>query len=85
MAREHLRERIYWSTAEAAAYIGFSEDTVWRWAKNATSARPKNKFGRYDIPKPPVIRFGKYFRFPIEEFKVWAKTPNNAPQQKARL
>jgi len=77
MAQTDLRERIYWSTAEAAAYIGFSADALERWARNATSPKPKKKAGKYPIPNPPCIRFGRWFRFPIEEFKTWARTPAN--------
>ena len=76
------RERIFWSCAEAAAYIGFSHDALYRWARNATKPKRKKR-GAYDVPTPPFVRFGKHFRFPVEEFKAWAKTPTNYQQQKA--
>lgn len=82
MAADTAKDRLYWSTAQAAHYIGFSEETLWRWAKNATSAKPKKKLRKYPVPTPPCIRFGKFFRFPIDEFKAWAKNPDLTPAQK---
>lgn len=75
MSETASKDRLYWSTAEAAHHIGFSEQTLWEWAKNATSPKPKKKARKYPIPSPPCIRFGKFFRFPIAEFKAWAQNP----------
>jgi hypothetical protein len=68
-------ERIFWCTAEAAAYIGVSEDTLWTWASPRGKRNRRSK--KFKPPKPPVVRFGKLLRFPIEEFKTWAKNPES--------
>jgi len=74
-----VKERLHWNAAEAAHYVGFSEDTLLRWVRNAGKKRRSKK--TFETPTPPFIRFGKYIRFPITEFKAWARTPTNDSQK----
>ena len=70
--------RDFWTIDEAAAYIRVSPFTLARWVRNK---KPKKKKDRYPKPAPPYIRFCQSYRFPIEEFKAWARRP--AEQEKA--
>lgn len=77
MSTEKSHERIYWSTAEAAAYISVAENTLWTWV----TKNKKRRTRKFKAPSPPFIRLGKFIRFPIEQFKEWAKNPNSVSER----
>lgn len=73
-------ERDFWTIEEAAAHIRVSHWTLRKWL---IGQKTKKKKTRYPKPQPPHIRFCQTYRFPIEEFKAWARDPEKYQQQKA--
>lgn len=81
MSFEKPSGRIYWTGAEAAVYLGVSERTLWEWAQHALNPKRKSRHSKgrplkNKIPTPPCVRLGRLVRFPIDEFKAWARNPS---------
>jgi predicted DNA-binding transcriptional regulator AlpA len=61
----------FWRVKEAASYLNVNTQTIYQWLNP-----PKNNISSVlRGPKPPVVRFGRNcLRFPVKEFKEWART-----------
>jgi hypothetical protein len=81
---ESLRvERCYWTTKEAAAYIGVHTETLRAYCRGRTNGGKAAKRVRVQQRIPPFIILGaRSYRFPIGAFKTWAEQGNLGPTRR---
>jgi len=64
--------RRWWTLKEAAAHLEIHPVTMYRRARKALK-----KYTRKQTGMPVVRHEGREYRFPIEEFKTWARHPTD--------
>lgn len=63
-------QRQFWSAKEAAAYIGVYAETLIAFTRRRTNS--KKTAPRLIGTPPPCRKFGRQYKFPVDQFKQWA-------------